>query len=372
MNDVLPSRILCVIDHLGSGGAQRQLVNLAIGLKRMGHDVEFFIYHSAFRFFSSDLAIHAIPVTTVEGIVSPLRILSALIKLIQTRRPDVIISFLQTPNVYTCIARLTRPQTRLIASERNSHLDDKGRFAILLKRLLLVFANAVVTNSQAHANWLRQRPWLRKKTHVIYNGYAIPAHPAPLSANQTDGLRLIGIGRVQPQKNLLTLVKALAHFERLHGYCPEVRWIGYLDRRAKYSSYLAEVETQLANNPRVRANWTWLGERSDVNTLMADADALILPSLYEGMPNAACEAFAQGRPVLASNVCDNGLLVQEGNRGFLFDPRSKYSIVAALERFTQLSPAERKQMGHNCHQYASAHLTIENLSAQYCRILFSS
>lgn len=38
-------RILCFIDSLGAGGAQRQLVNLAIGLKKRGYIVHFLVYH---------------------------------------------------------------------------------------------------------------------------------------------------------------------------------------------------------------------------------------------------------------------------------------------------------------------------------------
>ena len=38
-------RILCFIDSLGAGGAQRQLVNLAIGLKKRDYIVSFLVYH---------------------------------------------------------------------------------------------------------------------------------------------------------------------------------------------------------------------------------------------------------------------------------------------------------------------------------------
>ncbi len=44
-------KLLFVIDHFGSGGAQRQMVNLALGLSRRGHDVEFLVYYPEFDFF---------------------------------------------------------------------------------------------------------------------------------------------------------------------------------------------------------------------------------------------------------------------------------------------------------------------------------
>ena len=44
-------KILCVIDSLGSGGAQKQIVNLSIGLNRLGHTVEMFVYYPKINFF---------------------------------------------------------------------------------------------------------------------------------------------------------------------------------------------------------------------------------------------------------------------------------------------------------------------------------
>ncbi len=365
-----PLKILCVIDHLGSGGAQRQLVNLAIGLRQKGHEVEFFAYHAGFQFFAEMLNQHHIPLTLASN-THPIRVVGALTHLIHSRKPDALISFLQTPNLYSCVARISRPKTRLIASERNSHLDDKGAVAALIKRLFLSVADVVVTNSNAHAEWLRHHFWLRDKTRVAYNGYQIPDEAPPRPIQRPDHLRLIGIGRVQPQKNLIKLVDALALFERTHGYCPEVHWVGYLDRRPQYSTYLEQVEERLVQHPAVRKTWHWLGERRDINDLLADSDAMILPSLYEGMPNAVCEALARGRPVLTSDVCDNSRLIEDGTRGFLFNPHSVDSIVNAIERFVALSYAERNFMAHSCYEFAKTTLTIARMTEQYCEIIES-
>ena len=38
-------KILVVIDSLGSGGAQRQKINLAIGFSKKGYDVDIFTYY---------------------------------------------------------------------------------------------------------------------------------------------------------------------------------------------------------------------------------------------------------------------------------------------------------------------------------------
>ena len=50
-----PMKILCVIDSLGSGGAQRQMVNLARGFKSKGYDVEMLIYYPQLNFFRPEV-----------------------------------------------------------------------------------------------------------------------------------------------------------------------------------------------------------------------------------------------------------------------------------------------------------------------------
>ena len=54
-----------------------------------------------------------------------------------------------------------------------------------------------------------------------------------------------------------------------------------------------------------------------MNLLIPTYDAVLHPSLYEGLLNAICESLASGRLVLASDVCDNGVFNREGKTEFL-------------------------------------------------------
>ena len=56
-------KLLCVIDSIGSGGAQRQLVSIAKGIKAKGHCVSFLVYHNE-PFYIQDLID-----TNVQGLV---------------------------------------------------------------------------------------------------------------------------------------------------------------------------------------------------------------------------------------------------------------------------------------------------------------
>ena len=346
------------------------MVNLACGLKANGHDVEMLVYFPREAFFRPLIDEASIPVhEVIKGRGFSFKVLWRLMRLLRTGRCEAVISFLTAPNIYCELAKLTNQATRLIVSERSSNATDGAPLGALVRRLLHFVANSVVTNSETHGNWLRRHPWLRKKTKTIYNGYAIPPLPDRQLASHTGESRYLVIGRVDAGKNGLRLIKALILFRRKHGRSPAISWAGRRETASGPRAYFEEMKALLAQHPAISANWHWLGERSDVPELLAAHDALIHPSLYEGLPNVVCEAFIAGCPVIASNVCDHPLLVEDGSRGFLCDPLSVESICGAIERFENLNQRDRSKMGVNARKYAEERLTIGRMVSAYEALL---
>ena len=347
------------------------MVNLACGLRDRGHIVEMFIYFPQEAFFRPIIDQAKIPVhETVKGRGFSLKVLRCLMRLLRTRRYDAAISFLNTPNIYCELAKLASPRIRLIVSERSSNALDRLPALALARRLLHLLANNVVTNSVTHGNWLRRLPWMRERTKTIYNGFSM--HHPPLDRKVSGGqsnARYLVIGRVDPGKNGLQLIKALIAFREKHGRSPLISWAGRREDNRESREYVKRMEALLDQHPDIAANWVWLGERDDIPELLAAHDALLHPSLYEGLPNVICEAFIAGCPVIASNVCDHPLLVGSNLRGLLFDPLSVESICNAIERFGNLNEIERANMSKNARRYAEEHLTIEQMVTAYESLL---
>ena len=135
-------KVLLIIDHFGSGGAQRQMVELACGLSRRGHVVEMFVYfphHDFFRAHLDDLHIlvHEHPKLGVGSI----RVVMGLAGVMRRGMFDVAVSFLSTANIYAELARLAAPRTRLIVSERTSFHHDKSAAGAVVRRLLHLTAD---------------------------------------------------------------------------------------------------------------------------------------------------------------------------------------------------------------------------------------
>ena len=367
-----PLKILCVIDHFGSGGAQRQMVHLACGLKARGHQVEMFIYFPVFDFFrqqvdDAGITVHAF---NKKGGFS-FKLLWRLVKLLKSERYDTVISFLGSPNIYSELACLAYPKTRLIVSERSSHYDDKSKITAFIKRLLHTTAQYIATNNYTHAEWLRQYFWIKNKVVTIYNGIQLGAVETLVPPASPSDLKLIVVGRVGPEKNALRLIEALSIFHLRHGYCPTLTWVGKRDTRATGIDYWEKIEMLLNKYPEVKSNWIWMGERKDIFSLYNQHHAVVHPSLYEGLPNVICEALATGRPVLASNVCDHPLLVKNGERGFLFDPYDPRSIADAIEKLSYLTSQNWKSFSENARYYAEENLTMARMVEAYEAVIMT-
>jgi glycosyltransferase involved in cell wall biosynthesis len=75
-----------------------------------------------------------------------------------------------------------------------------------------------------------------------------------------------------------------------------------------------------------------------------NADALCLPSIYEGYPNVLCEAMSCGLPVICSNVVELPRIVKDAENGYLFDPYNPESIADAIARLLNTSEIELADM----------------------------
>ncbi len=360
-------KLLLVIDHFGSGGAQKQIVELACGLNRRGHRVEMFTYFPSRSFFRPRLDERHIVVHEYDkGLGFSLGVVRKLARLIIDHHIDVVISYLSSPNIYAELAKLIAPSAKLIVSERTSHFDDKSQVSAFLRRAMHSLADHVVANSESQCEWLQRKWWLKSKVSCIYNGFELDSFAASHNVPGSRGrLRLVAVGRISAEKNALNLIRALILLQRDWDYVPEISWVGERDGGHGGEAYCRQIDELLESCPEVQRHWRWIDVVVDLRQLLQEYDALIHPSYYEGLPNVVCEALAAGMPVLVSDVCDHPRLVADGKRGFLFDPAEPASIAAAIKKLGSLSDDEWRGLSHNARHYAENRLDVGRMITQY-------
>jgi len=101
---------------------------------------------------------------------------------------------------------------------------------------------------------------------------------------------------------------------------------------------------------------------TDIGLYYQSADALILPSLKEGLPNVVLEAMAGGLPCVAARASGSRELIEEGETGFTYAHGDVAELAEAIRRC--LSP-EGIQMGEKAHAVAQARYAIPAIANRY-------
>jgi len=358
-------KLFLLIDSLGSGGAQRQLVNIASCLSDRGHEVDVCIYNSQFNFFRKRLKVKGVKVLNCDEKSSgKIGLVKSIYYYVCSGKYDIAMSFLDKPNlIIELISNFIR-KTTFIVSERSNYVGFYNHKSFLFKGrfrgFFHSFADHVLTNSLTQKTWLvTQYPSLKNKISCIYNGFQIDNSIVERKRNYNNGLKLLAVGRTSPEKNAINLIHGLNLFFKENNWLPSISWVGTRDMSTSaFREYNIRIDELLDSLPLVKSKWEWVGESDDVSSYYKSHDYLIHPSIYEGLPNVVCEAMIMGMPVLASNVCDNAILVKEGERGFLYDPRSPQDISMAIARCVNLPDKEYSNFSRNCQKYAHENLNL--------------
>jgi glycosyltransferase involved in cell wall biosynthesis len=360
-------RLLFVIDHLGVGGAQRQLGNLAAGMARRGHDVDVFCYFVREHFTESVRSAGVRLLAEEKPSRYSIEPVKRLCRTMRQGRYDIALSYLPVPNLYAILAGLwTTHRPAIVVSERGTAPQGRGS---LVRRVIERFypsADHLVVNSYHLAAHYRHRyRKLASRVTTIWNSVDIEAFSFTPSPPVVDELRLLALGNMRQSKNWLCLVEALAVLRDRYKRRPHVDYAGRLtELNAIDTKYLEDVRALLAKH-RLEAHWTWLGPQSDVAALLRSHHLLVHPSYVEGLPNVVCESLACGRPVILSDTLDHPRLVRDGETGFLFDWRSPEQLAAVLDRAAALSDVERDRMGRAGRAFAENHFTLARVSQEY-------
>lgn len=355
-------RILLFIDSLGSGGAQRQLVNLAIAFKNKGFDVSFLTYNNL-DFYSKRLSNHSIPITTLTcG--------GALSRIIKCRRFirrgcfDAVVSFLETPSLINELSGFPFHKWKVIVGERSAApriiKSAKGRFL----RIMHFGADYVVSNSENNRKLiLKANPLLSKsKCKTIYNLYdtntLIPKNDFKL---QKDCFRMVIGASHQKLKNLKTLADAVRLLDKENKSKLKIDWYG-----AQINPCFQE-SVQYINELNLQSIFSFYPPTKDLYGKMSEADAVGLFSLYEGLPNTICEAMCLGKMVIASDVSDNRLLIR--NNRLVSNPTDPTELAKSLSYLMNLSQEERSAIEKENRKFAEEHFSEEQIVKQYIKLI---
>lgn len=357
--------IALLVDSLGFGGAQRQIVNLAVELKKQGHKISFLRYRRD-DFYLPLLNENGIkPITIEEGnlLVRAWRIR----KMIHALAPSTVISFMDAPNVYACIASIGQHPWRLLISERvaneNAFLGWRGR---LLKWFQGKYSDRIVCNSKcAEELWKKYFPQFSTKMNTIYNIIDVPHIKTEYS---TDGkCRILIAARYEPVKNVSGMIEAVSLLTPAERERLEIHWYG---KANVVKDGLSDFEKGKALVKELGlSDCIFLHPATDqIYPLIAKTDFIGLFSFAEGFPNSIIEGMSYKKPVIMSRVSDYNVIVDEEN-GFLFDQNVSEDIAAALRCAIHTTHAQREAMGQCSYEKIQKKCSVSAVVEQWNALL---
>ena len=355
-------KLLCLIDNLGSGGAQRQLVNLAILWKRKGHEVIFTCYGDA-NFYESQLEENEINIYRIKN----KNILDRIIKIrkfIRKCNPDIVISFLLTPNLLACISSIGKHKWKLITSELSANEKSFLGLRSKIYKWFERYSDWTVCNSyNAQQMWERYYPQFVHRISTIYNPVIMPQTQTNTEKRQDGRRRIVVAASYQGLKNPINVIEAVNKLSEAQQKRLIIDWYG----RKEVTTGNVEIAEQAE---RLVAQYgldacVHLNEAThEIYKEMCNADAVGLFSLYEGLPNAVCEGMMLGKPILMTRMSDYARLVTKDN-GFLCDAEDVQSIKGALVSFLQASDETLESMGRSYRERAMELFAADRIVEQW-------
>jgi glycosyltransferase involved in cell wall biosynthesis len=345
-------RVVLSIDNLGSGGAQRQIVELAVCLRtRRELDVRLLTYQDVDPsrdrgLYRERLSAGGVPVDVVpkRGKVDP-SFPPRLARWLRRTAPDVLHTWMPRPALWSLLAlRLLPAAIRPVfaGAERSALANSKGALRAL-QGLVYRRCDAVTVNSRPALEELAGELHVaRERLHYVPNGIDLAAWDAAAEAAppfpfEPGCFQLALIGRFGVEKNHALLLDALARLGPDATRNWRVWFVGAQTGDARVQDTLAGQIRRRGLERIVRLAPPIAG----IAALMRALDLLVLPSRYEGFPNVVLEAMASRLLVAAAPVGDVPSLVRDGETGLLFDGRDGASLAATLARARALSAAER-------------------------------
>jgi glycosyltransferase involved in cell wall biosynthesis len=158
------------------------------------------------------------------------------------------------------------------------------------------------------------------------------------------------VGRLAPQKNLPALIEAMAGLKG-----SRLRLIGEGPQR--------EELFRLAQTKNVPIEILGTVPQEDLPALLAECEAFVLPSLYEGLPKSLLEAMAAGVPVIATQVQGSASVIRHRETGWLCEDTSPESLRQGINTLLRESRL-RAKIGRAARQYMIEHFSLDGVLAR--------
>ncbi|QDT89737.1 glycosyltransferase [Gimesia algae] len=291
------------------------------------------------------------------------RIIGTLAQKLKVQKPLLLQTFLFHANLAGRLAGKLAGIPHIVSGIRVSEKRKNGH--LLLDRLTnrLVELNICVSQSVADFS-IQQGKLPASKVTVIPNGVDFELFDAAEPLDLTPwgipaGVKVVLFaGRLDPQKAPDDLLTAFELFARQAADF-HLLFAGEGPLKAE----LQQKASSLSCADRIHFS----GWQAQVPQLMKAATCLVLPSLWEGMPNVVLEAMASGLPVISTRVDGISELIRDGEQGTVVATGEPAEISQALSDLSA-HPARFIEMAETAQHLVKNEFTWNSIADRYDQI----
>ena len=361
--------VVFLTDQLGRGGAETQLVRIATSLHRRGWKVGILSLFPGSD-FDDELAAEGIPHRSCEPVrlpkdrpLIPVAITARLIRNLRAWRPTTLICFSFHSDIAGRVCGRLAGVPVIMGSLRTAFAKTPLRERVY--RYTEPLIDLTVSNSQAGINYMVSRRILtRRKTRVIPNGMITSDFPSTASREEVraelgvppEAFLWLAVGTLNKAKDYPTMIEAAAR-------CAEAE-PRFLMRIAGGGEALEGLRAA-AEARGLAGRLQFLGKRTDVARLLKAADAYVLSSAWEGLPNAVMEALASGVPVVATDVGGVRDLLEPSGSGWIVPPGDPGALAGRMLEMMALDAPAREHMGRTGRERMAGRFDQERIADQW-------
>lgn len=287
-------RILHVITSLGTGGAERLMVDLLPRLRDLGNDVSLLLFDGTRTAFYDELEQSGIKISSLSqgGNVYDIRYIDKLRKILP--QYDIVHTHNTACQYFVSLARrLSRCKTRIVTTEHNT-FNRRREYPLLrhVDRVIYRKYDAIIAISDKTRENLTAFVGNDFPISIINNGIDLSpyANFKPNFPQPEEDVIVTMIAAFRPQKDQDTLLKAIALLPTRY----KLWLLGDGERRG-------ELET-LADSLGIKGRVTFWGNQKDVPSFIRQSNIMVLSSHWEGLSLSLLEAMASRRPMIVSDV----------------------------------------------------------------------
>lgn len=331
-------RIAIVTHNLAAGGSERVISLLVTKWHSLGVECHLVFTDNDTVFYEipPQIPIYVVAEKEHSRAVRKIKTYTTVRKIVKEIQPDIVLSLPEEIGIYVAIAMLGL-RIPLVVSERNDpRVMPYKKATRILRKISYHFVSGFIFQTEQALNFFPE--YIKEKSIILDNPLDLTGIPEPFTYERKK--LVVGVGRLEKQKNFDLLIDAFAQFHKIHS---DYRLLIYgegtmREQLEKHIKALQLCEDTILLPGRV------------VNPFLQVNDAMmfVLSSDYEGMPNALIEAMAFGIPCISTDCPSGGVaaIIDNGENGILVSVGNADELAAAMGVIADYK-ALQKQLSEN-------------------------